>query len=140
MNLAFFDTNILVYGEDQAVPDKQKIASALFAEHLRRNAAVLSLQVLQEFFSAVTRKLNLNPEFAQKRVETFSFANIVRFEVKDVIAAIELHRLSRMSFWDALIVHAARAAGAAVLYSEDFQHGSVLGGVKIVNPFLNETD
>jgi predicted nucleic acid-binding protein len=47
-----------------------------------------------------------------------------------------LHRLSRTSFWDALIIHAARLAGAAVLYSEDLQHGSSLAGVPVVNPFL----
>jgi predicted nucleic acid-binding protein len=53
-----------------------------------------------------------------------------------VIAAIELHRLTRISFWDAMIVHAARLAGASVLYTEDLQHGAVLGGVPVVNPFL----
>ena len=52
-----------------------------------------------------------------------------------MIAAIELHRLRQISFWDALIVHAARCAGAAVLYSEDLQSGAVLGGVRMVNPF-----
>jgi len=119
MNLAFFDTNILLYGEDASAPDKQKLASALFADHLRRSTAVLSVQVLQEFFNGATRKLMLDAEFAHKRVETFSLTNIVRIEAKDVIAAIELHRLRQISFWDALIVHAARISGATVLYSED---------------------
>ena len=62
---------------------------------------------------------------------------MVRFVEDDVIAAIELHRLTRISFWDAMIVHAARLAGAAILYSEDLQHGSTLGGVLIDNPFLS---
>jgi len=53
-----------------------------------------------------------------------------------VIAAIELHRLTRISFWDALIVQAARVAGATVLYSEDLEHGASLGGIPVVNPFL----
>jgi predicted nucleic acid-binding protein len=53
-----------------------------------------------------------------------------------VIAAIELHRLNRISFWDAMIVHAARLAGVETLYSEDLQHGAVLAGVRIENPFL----
>ena len=136
MNLAFFDTNILVYVDDRSVPDKQKRADDLFTGHLRDGMAALSLQVLQEYYATVTRKLDIAPDFAQRRVEVLSLANIVRFEAKDVIAAIELHRLLRISFWDALIVHAARVSGAAVLYSEDFQHGTVLGGVRIVNPFL----
>ncbi len=117
MNLAFFDTNILVYVDDPSVPDKQKRADDLFTGHLRHGMAALSLQVLQEYYATVTRKLDIAPDFAQRRVEVLSLANIVRFEAKDVIAAIELHRLVRISFWDALIVHAARVSGAAVLYS-----------------------
>ena len=135
MNLAFFDTNILIYADDPSLPDKQKRADDLLAGHLEHGMAAVSLQVLQEYYATVTGKLGVAPDFAQRRVEIFSSANVVRFEVKDVLAAIELHRLVRISFWDALIVHAARLSGAGVLYSEDFQHGSNLGGVRIVNPF-----
>jgi predicted nucleic acid-binding protein len=140
MSLAFFDTNVLIYADDPSVPKKHEAADTLFAEHLERGVAALSPQVLQEYYSTVTRKLGVPPHFAQRRIEIFSRANVVRFEVTDVIAAIELHRLSRISFWDAMIVHAARLSGAAVLYSEDFQHGSILGGVRVVNPFISEND
>jgi predicted nucleic acid-binding protein len=136
MSLVFFDTNILVYTEDGRVPDKQRKATRLVEEHWLDDTAVLSLQVLQEYFAIVTQKLNAPVERAQRRVEIFAVAKVVRFEVYDVIAAIELHRLARLSFWDALILHAARISGAAILYSEDFQHGSFLAGVRIVNPFL----
>jgi predicted nucleic acid-binding protein len=87
------------------------------------------------YFVTVTRKLGVDPELAQKKVELFTRGRVVRFESSDVVAAIELHRLTRISFWDAMIVHAARLAGAAVLYSEDLQHGSSLGGISILNPF-----
>jgi predicted nucleic acid-binding protein len=60
---------------------------------------------------------------------------VVQIRADDVIAAIELHRLTAVSFWDALIVQAARSAGAAVLYSEDLQPGAFIGGVRVVNPF-----
>lgn len=136
MSLAFFDTNILVYTEDARIPDKQRKATRLVEEYWLNDTAVLSLQVLQEYFATVTQKLNAPLERAQRRVEILASAKVVRFETGDVIAAIELHRLVRISFWDALIAHAARISGATVLYSEDFQHGSVLGGVRIVNPFL----
>jgi predicted nucleic acid-binding protein len=136
MSLAFFDTNILVYTEDARSPDKQRRASRLVEEHWLDDSAVLSLQVLQEYFATATQKLNAPPERAQRRVEIFASAKVVRFETHDVIAAIELHRLVRISFWDALIIHAARISGATVLYSEDFQHGASLGGVRVVNPFL----
>ena len=134
--LAFFDTNILVYAEDAAAPAKREKAIALFRDHLRHGTAVLSLQVLQEYFSAATRKLRVAPETAQRKVEILARARIVRFEASDIIAAIELHRLTQISFWDALIVHAARLAGVAVLYSEDLQHGSAVAGVRVMNPFL----
>ena len=98
--------------------------------------AVISLQVIQEYFVTVTRKLGVDPALAQTKVELLTRGRVVRFESGYVVVAIELHRQTRISFWDALIVQAARLAGAAVLYSEDFQHGSSLGGIPIVNPFL----
>jgi predicted nucleic acid-binding protein len=91
---------------------------------------------LQEYYAVITRKLGLATELAQRKVEMLAHGNVVRFEARDVIAAIELHRLTRISFWDAMIVHAARIAGATVLYTEDLQHGAVIGGVPVVNPFL----
>ena len=97
---------------------------------------MLSLQVLQEYFAAVTRKLLASPEIAQRKVEIFSRAKVIRFDIEDVIASIELHRFMQISFWDALIVQAARAAGASVLYTEGFQHGATIGRVRVVNPFL----
>lgn len=133
--LAFLDTNVLIYADDGSSPKKQKRATALIAEHLRAQTAVVSLQVLQEYFVAATRKLGMPAEAAQRKVEILAKARVVRFEPADVIAAIELHRLRQISFWDALIVHAARCAGAAILYSEDLQAGAVLGGVRMVNPF-----
>jgi predicted nucleic acid-binding protein len=133
--LAFFDTNVLVYADDTSSPEKQEQAITLFAEHLRRGTAVVSLQVLQEYYVASTRKLKLAPEIAQRKVELIARSRVVRFDAGDVIAAIELHRLTQVSFWDALIVHAARSAGAVVLYSEDLQPGVVLGGVRVINPF-----
>jgi predicted nucleic acid-binding protein len=92
--------------------------------------------VLQEYFAAITRKLGVDAELAQRKVEILARGKVVRFEARDVIAAIELHRLTRISFWDSMIVHAARLAGATVLYTENLQHGAVLGGVTVVNPFL----
>jgi len=133
--LVFFDTNVLIYTDDGSSRAKRDRAIAVVAQHLREGTAVVSLQVLQEYFVVATRKLGLAPETAQRKVEILSRARVVRFEPADVIAAIELHRLTRISFWDALIVHAARSAGVATLYSEDLQPGSVVGGVRVVNPF-----
>lgn len=134
--LAFFDTNVLVYTDDSNTPEKRSVAIDTLRRHYGPGTAVLSVQVLQEYYYTVTRKLGSSPVSAQKKVEHLSFARVVTPNAQDVIAAIELHRLQQISFWDALIVHAARIGGAEILYSEDFQHGSVLGGVRVVNPFL----
>ena len=134
--LAFFDTNILLYADDASSPEKQERAIRLIADHQRRGTAVISLQVMQEYFAAATRKLGIDAELAQRKVEILARGRVVRFAEGDVIAAIELHRLTRISFWDAMIVHAARLAGAGVLYSEDLKHGGSAAGVRVVNPFL----
>jgi predicted nucleic acid-binding protein len=134
--LAFFDTNILVYSDDTSVPAKQDRAITLIAEHQRAGSLTLSLQVLQEYFSTVTKKLKMDQGLAQRKVETLARSHVVRFTEQDVIAGIELHRLRQISFWDAMIVHAARVARAAVLYSEDLAHGSTIAGVRIENPFV----
>jgi predicted nucleic acid-binding protein len=77
--LAFFDTNILVYADDAAAPAKREKAITLFRDHLRRGTAVLSLQVLQEYFAAATRKLRLAPEAAQRKIEILGRARVIRF-------------------------------------------------------------
>ncbi len=135
--LAFFDTNILIYTDDKSSPEKQERSITLFSDHLRAGTAVVSLQVLQEYFSAATRKLNVPADKAQQKVEIMARCRVVRLESTDVVRAIELHRLSQISFWDALIVQAARVSGAPILYSEDFQTDSVIGGIKVINPFPN---
>lgn len=137
--LAFFDTNVVLYSDDMASPAKHATARALLKSHLIDDAAVFSLQVLQEYYAVATKKLKIDPTIAQQKVELLGDAKIIRFSSADVIAAIELHRLGNISFWDALIVHAARISGAAVLYSEDLHAGASFGGVKVVNPFKGKS-
>jgi predicted nucleic acid-binding protein len=133
--LAFFDSNILLYTDDDRSPIKQTTAQTLFARHFSSDTAVLSVQVLQEYYSVATRKLGVSSHVAQRKVEVFAAGRVVRLEGRDVVAAIELHRRFQLSFWDALIVHAASCAGASVLYTEDLQPGAVLANVLVVNPF-----
>lgn len=132
---AFFDTNVFLYADDILAPQKQNRAIELISEHQLKGLAIVSLQVLQEYFVVATRKLGVDAKLAQAKVALMSRLRVVRLNEDDIISAIELHRLHQISFWDALIVHAARLGGAEVLYSEDLQDGSSLGGVRIVNPF-----
>jgi predicted nucleic acid-binding protein len=140
MNARFFiDTNVLVYADDLDAGAKNTLARALLAEALQAGTGVLSTQVLQEFFVVSTRKLRVPAEVAHRKVELLSNLEVVRIDVEAVLAAIDLHRLHSVSFWDALIVQAAANAGCTRLLSEDLQHGRVLAGVRVENPFLQLT-
>jgi predicted nucleic acid-binding protein len=132
----FLDTNILVYAEDESEPVKRKKAVALILEHKRQRTGVVSLQILQEFFNAVTRKLKLDAGVARYKVEFHSRFVVGEPTVPDILAAIDIHRLHSFSFWDALVLRMAKQTGCRVLLSEDMQHGQEFDGVKIVNPFL----
>ena len=134
-SLVFFDANILVYADDASAGRKRETARALISKHVTDGTAVVSLQVLQEYYAVATRKLGMAPDRAEERVRVLAKGLVVCFEARDVIAAIELQRLTHISFWDALIVQAARSAGVAVLYSEDLQYDGSLGGIRTVNPF-----
>jgi predicted nucleic acid-binding protein len=133
---SFFDTNILVYADDKAVPAKQRRSIELVAQHRRARTGVLSLQVLQEYFVTVTRKLHVEATIARRKVELLAELDVFVPELDDVLAAIDVHRLHGFSFWDALVLRAAKGAACTVLYSEDLQPGRSIDGVKIVNPFL----
>jgi predicted nucleic acid-binding protein len=133
---SFLDSNVLVYYDDPRDPAKQITALTLIKEHLRLRTGVVSLQVLQEYFVSAVGKLNLSSELAKQRVEVFAKFYVVEPKVNDILAAIDLRRLRGFSYWDSLIVHCARQAGCAVLLTEDMQHGQVIDGVRIVNPFL----
>jgi predicted nucleic acid-binding protein len=132
---SFFDTNILVYAEDGAAPAKQRRSRDLVAEHRRGGTGVVSLQVLQEYFVTVTRKLHVDPRIARRKVELLAEFDVAAPEVADILAAIDLHRLHGFSFWDALVLRSAQQAGCRVLLSEDFQDSRQIDGLQIVNPF-----
>lgn len=132
---SFFDTNVLVYTDDHDAPGKKARALELFAEGRRSGAGVVSTQVLQEYFVAATRKLGVDAVVARRKIELFGRLQLVPIGLDDVLAAVDLHRLHALSFWDALIIRTALAAGCNRLYSEDLQHGWQLEGLEIVNPF-----
>ena len=132
----FLDANILLYCEDSANPAKQVKAVGLVQEHLRRKTGVVSMQVLQEYFANATRKLGVDASLARQKIGIYTRFYVVEPAAHDILAAIDLHLLRKLSFWDAMIVHCARNAGCREVLSEDMQHGQVIDGVRIVNPFL----
>ena len=133
----FFDTNVLVYMFDADTPDKQKQARSLFKTHTEAGDILLSTQVLQEFYVTVTRNLArpLNAAQAAGTLAALAELPCVSIDNQLVLAAVRRSQASKLSFWDGLIVESALHGGAAVLYSEDMQHGQKLGSLRIENPF-----
>ena len=103
----FIDTNVLIYADDTRDQRKQASAQALISRLRKEQRGVVSLQVLQEYFAAATRKLGLSSEDARRRVEVYTRFDVVTLLPPDLLAAIDLHRLHNLSFWDALVVRAA---------------------------------
>ena len=131
----FLDTNILLYAEDARVPAKQERAREVIAALVTDRSAVISTQVLQEFFVIATKKLKLTAEAAQDSVATYAQLDVVIVQPALITSAIQLHRLHAISFWDALIVRAAADAGCTKLLSEDLQHQRAFDSLVIENPF-----
>ena len=135
---AFVDTNVLVYAEDRDAGSKHTIARELVTDLWHSGEGVLSIQVLQEFFVNVTRKVSrpLALEDAFAIVEQYLTWRVVENTGDLLLGGIRLASTLKISFWDALMVQAARVANCDRLWTEDLNHGQRIGDLVIVNPFL----
>ena len=131
----FVDTNILIYAFDRSAGDKHRIAVDLMTRLWTDRRGCISLQVLQEFYVAGTRKLKLPTDQAASQVRRLGLWRVHRPLVDDILAAIELHQRHSVSFWDALILRSAQASQCSVLWSEDLQNGQRWGNLEVRNPF-----
>lgn len=131
----FLDTNILIYADDADAGSKTDEARERIRRHLHDGDGVISTQVLQEYFVVATRKLGIDPAVVQRKMELYAGFETVIVRVDMIHDAIKLHRLEQLSFWDALILTAARGAGCRILLTEDLNDGQVVDGVRIENPF-----
>lgn len=136
----FVDTNILLYVYDRAAGIKREIASETVRQLWRDGTGALSAQVLQEFYVNVTRKIPkpVSPVEARTIISRYLVWHLEVTTGENVIRASEIEERHRLSFWDALIITAAARSGAATLLTEDLNHGQVIEGVEIVNPFRSE--
>jgi len=135
--LVFVDTNVLVYLRDARDPSKQAAAAAWMGRLWETRRGRVSQQVLQEYYVTVTGKLEpgLPPEEAREDVMALRSWLPLGPSLELVEEAWDEQDRWGFSFWDSLIVAAARAQGCAVLLTEDLSHGQELGGLRVVNPF-----
>jgi predicted nucleic acid-binding protein len=134
---SFVDTNVLVYAEDRDAGTRHEIARELILELWSTRDGALSVQVLQEFYVTITRKLRkpLPAARALDILQEYLSWTVVENTGGLLVDAVRLQRKAQLSFWDAVVVQAAVNAGCEKLYSEDLNAGQRFGPVLVINPF-----
>ena len=134
----FLDTNIFAYGFDPAAKSKMEISDRLIQEGIRTGKGLISYQVVQEFFNVAFKKFPV-PLTAAEAHAYFSLVLRpmlgVMFSASVLLRAIGIREKHLIRWYDALIVAAALEGECDTLYTEDFQHGIRIEGVRIQNPF-----
>jgi len=134
----FVDTNVLIYAHDLDAGLKHDRAAAIIADLWEKENGIISVQVLQEFYVNVTRKIArpMTPAAARGIIRNYLAWRVEATEPSAVLLASEIGERNQLSFWDALIVASAARTGADRILSEDLNHGQVIEGIRIENPFL----
>jgi predicted nucleic acid-binding protein len=132
----FVDTNILMYAHDTSAGKKHEQAKALVEELWRDRTGVVSTQVLQELAVNLRRKAKkpLDAKATRDVVSDYLAWQVVVYGGDSILEAIDLETRYQISFWDALVIQAAQASGASVLYSEDLSADQLYAGMRVVNP------
>ena len=138
----FIDTNIFIYSFDSADKNKQDIARKLISESLENHTGITSYQVIQEFINVVEYKLQEKHLSNNLKVilsdYLYPLCNIFAdFELFNL--SIDIKRRLKFSFYDSLIIAAAKKGGCRIIYTEDLKPMSVDRDLKIINPFLQKS-
>ena len=134
----FVDTNVFVYCLDSGNPAKLQAAREWRDELWRRRLGRISFQVLQELYWTGIRKWpQLGPEIQAEIRELFDWHPVV-INPRILERSWAIQARYQISFWDALIVAAAKVASCKYLLTEDLQEGQEMDGVVVVNPFRSK--
>ena len=139
--LYFLDTNILVYAFDRSAGEKQTQAAQWVETCWKNENGCLSIQVLQEFYVTVTRKIvtPLDHQTARQIVADLAQWRLHAPEASDLLQAIDLQQSYQLAFWDAQVIQSAASLSCKLLLSEDLNHGQRYGDVQVINPFKQST-
>lgn len=138
-NRSFIDTNVLVYAEASDMPKKQGTALALLKRLYEDGLGVLSTQVLQEYCNVALKKLKLPAQHVRSQLDLYEQFAVVQVTPAIIRAGLDLHQTRSLSFFDAIVLASANAAGCDVIWTEDMNAGEVVEGVRITNPFAPES-
>jgi predicted nucleic acid-binding protein len=133
MSVEFCDTNVLVYAYDRSDPEKRRRALDVVERLWAEGTGVVSVQVLQELYVTLARRVDHDDARAVV-VDLADAWPVVEPVRGDVLAAMDDAHRWQISFWDAMVLGAARKAGAQTMWSEDLQHGREYDRVLVLNP------
>jgi predicted nucleic acid-binding protein len=131
----FVDTNVLLYALDRADLKKQERARAWRTELWERRCGRISVQVLQEFYANVVRKWPSTLELARSEIRNLQAWRPVTIDIELLEHGWRIQDRYQLSFWDALIVAAAKSSESTYLLTEDLQAGQELDGITVIDPF-----
>lgn len=132
----FLDTNFLVYCFSKDEPEKREKCLAMLEQAKGKVNLVISTQVLKEFAAVMIGKFKQPPLEVKAIINDLALFEVIPLDVNLIKEAIDIHLLNQISFWDSLIISAAKSAHCQVLVTEDMQHEAVIAGVRIQNPFV----
>ena len=136
----FVDTNILVYSDDGRDPQKREVARLWLGHLWQQRTGRVSTQVLNEYYSVVTRKLRPAMERGDARAEVrrYQMWNPWAIDHQTVESAWSIEARYGLAWWDTLILASAAHAGCRFLLSEDLQHGMEVDRILVINPFKSD--
>jgi predicted nucleic acid-binding protein len=134
----FLDTNILIYAHDMDAGVKHDAARSIVEKIWDDEAGIISTQVIQEFYVNVIRKMPkpISPVQARGIIINYFSWQVEAIEPHTILSASEIEEKYILSFWDSLIIATASQAEANKILTEDMNHGQIIEGILIENPFL----
>jgi predicted nucleic acid-binding protein len=136
--LVFVDTNVFIYSVDLADPKKQRASQSWLAELWAGGNGRISFQVLQEFYSKVCQKDPAAREAVRAAIRDLLAWNPVPANGGILDHGWKIQDRYQLSFWDSLIVAAAKSVSCRYLLTEDLQDGQSLDGLLVVSPFKHD--
>ena len=131
----FIDTNIFVYLFNMADKKKWDKCHEILKQANKNVYFVISTQVLNEFISVMLNKFKTQPLVLKSIVDDMCEFEVVETNINIIKKAIDIKTLNQLSYWDSLIISAAKSSKCSVILTEDMNHGQVIEGVSIQNPF-----
>lgn len=132
----FLDTNFLVYCFSNNEPEKKQKCLELLEQSNGEAKFVISTQVLNEFTAVMIGKFKQDPLVIKAILEDLALFEVIPIDVNLIKDAIDIHILQRISYWDSLIISAAKSARCHTVITEGLHHNGTIAGIQIKNPFF----